>query len=123
MSQYGVIPMRVCHILLGRPWLYDRSVKHDGRENTYTFELNGKRTTWRPIKEIPQPKKPAKKEVVKPPANVLSMRRLEAESKETGVICAMIALLVEVAKEHEVELPEQVQASGVRRSEATKGRA
>jgi hypothetical protein len=26
-----VIPMDVCHVLLGRPWQYDRNVVHDGR--------------------------------------------------------------------------------------------
>jgi len=34
-----VIPMDACHILLGRPWLFDRKVKHDGYLNTYTFTL------------------------------------------------------------------------------------
>ncbi|GAV91286.1 hypothetical protein CFOL_v3_34683, partial [Cephalotus follicularis] len=33
-----VIPMDACHLLLGRPWQYDRSVKHDGRKNTYTVK-------------------------------------------------------------------------------------
>jgi hypothetical protein len=37
-----VIPMDVYHILLGRPWKYDRNVIHDGRKNTYTLEKNGR---------------------------------------------------------------------------------
>jgi hypothetical protein len=37
-----VIPMDVCHILLGRPWQFDRNVIHDGRMNTYTLEKNGR---------------------------------------------------------------------------------
>jgi hypothetical protein len=37
-----VIPMDVCHLLLGRPWKYDRNVIHDGRKNTYTLEKNGR---------------------------------------------------------------------------------
>jgi hypothetical protein len=36
-----VIPMDVCHVLLGRPWKYDRNFIHDGRKNTYTLEKNG----------------------------------------------------------------------------------
>ncbi|KAG6472144.1 hypothetical protein ZIOFF_069601 [Zingiber officinale] len=36
-----VTPMDVGHILLGRPWQYDRSAIHDGRKNTYTFVLEG----------------------------------------------------------------------------------
>jgi hypothetical protein len=37
-----VIPMDVCHILLGRPWQFDWNVIHDGRKNTYTLEKNGR---------------------------------------------------------------------------------
>ena len=37
-----VIPMDVCHLLLGRPWQYDRNVVHDGRKNTYTLQKNGR---------------------------------------------------------------------------------
>jgi hypothetical protein len=37
-----VIPMDVCHVLLGRLWQYDRNVVHDGRKNTYTLEKNGR---------------------------------------------------------------------------------
>ncbi|GAV58443.1 hypothetical protein CFOL_v3_01977, partial [Cephalotus follicularis] len=33
-----VIPMDACQLLLGRPWQYDRSVKHDGRKNTYILK-------------------------------------------------------------------------------------
>jgi hypothetical protein len=37
-----VIPIDVCHLLLGRPWKYDMNVIHDGRKNTYTLEKNGR---------------------------------------------------------------------------------
>jgi len=32
-----IVPINACPILLGRPWLFDRSVIHDGRMNTYSF--------------------------------------------------------------------------------------
>ena len=35
------MPMDVCHVLLGRPWKFDRNVVVDGRRNTYTFEKHG----------------------------------------------------------------------------------
>ncbi|KAJ9553571.1 hypothetical protein OSB04_017616 [Centaurea solstitialis] len=44
-----VIPMDVCHLLLGRPWLYDRRVKHDGFRNTYTFKKDGLNITLAPL--------------------------------------------------------------------------
>ena len=30
-----LIPMDVCHILLGIPWHFDKNVIHDGRKNTF----------------------------------------------------------------------------------------
>jgi hypothetical protein len=46
-----VIPMDVCHLLLGIPWQYDRNVIHDGRMNTYTLEKNGRTHMLLPIKD------------------------------------------------------------------------
>jgi hypothetical protein len=46
-----VIPMDVFHLLLGRPWQYDRNVIHDGRMNTYTLEKNGRTHMLLPIKD------------------------------------------------------------------------
>jgi hypothetical protein len=46
-----VIPMDVCHLLLGRPWKYDRNVVHDGRMNTYTLEKEGRTHRLLPIKD------------------------------------------------------------------------
>jgi hypothetical protein len=46
-----VIPIDVCHLLLGRPWQYDRNVIHDGKMNTYTLEKNGRTHMLLPIKD------------------------------------------------------------------------
>jgi hypothetical protein len=46
-----VIPMDVCHILLGIPWKFDRNTIHDGRKNTYTLEKNGRTHMLLPIEE------------------------------------------------------------------------
>ena len=35
-----VIAMDACHLLLGRPWQYDRSAHHDRRKNTYSFMID-----------------------------------------------------------------------------------
>ena len=43
--------MDVCHILLGRPWQYDKKVVHDGRKNTYSLEKDGKRHTLSPLED------------------------------------------------------------------------
>ena len=41
--------MDACHILLGRPWLFDRKVVHDGYLNTYSFSKDGKKITLAPF--------------------------------------------------------------------------
>lgn len=44
-----VIPMDACHVLLGRPWQYDRRTKHDGFKNTYSFRKDGINITLAPL--------------------------------------------------------------------------
>ena len=44
-----VLPMDACHLLLGRPWQYDRGAIHDGRSNTYSFWNKGRRHVLRPM--------------------------------------------------------------------------
>eukprot|EP00253_Pinus_taeda_P001950 PITA_01950 len=46
-----VMPMDVCHLLLGRPWKFDRSAVHDGKTNYYKFIKDGIKHTLVPIKE------------------------------------------------------------------------
>ena len=46
-----VMPMDVCHILLGRPWKYDRGAMHDGKRNTYKFGKDGINHTLLPMGE------------------------------------------------------------------------
>ena len=46
-----VMKMDVCHILLGRPWQYDRGAAHDGKKNNYKFHKDGIDHTLNPIKD------------------------------------------------------------------------
>lgn len=32
-----IAPIDFCHLLLGRPWEFDRKIIHDGAKNTYSF--------------------------------------------------------------------------------------
>nr|GEW06827.1 hypothetical protein [Tanacetum cinerariifolium] len=47
---WDVVPMDAAHLLLGRPWQYDRRVIHDGYKNTYSFITNGVRVVLTPLK-------------------------------------------------------------------------
>ncbi|XP_057501092.1 uncharacterized protein LOC130785067 isoform X6 [Actinidia eriantha] len=44
-----VVPMQAGHLLLGRPWQFDRRVKHDGFTNKYSFVLNQRPITLVPL--------------------------------------------------------------------------
>ncbi|GKF43901.1 hypothetical protein Tco_0130453 [Tanacetum coccineum] len=41
--------MDATHILLGRPWQFDRKTKHDGFQNTYSFKKDGMNITLVPL--------------------------------------------------------------------------
>ena len=44
-----IIPMSVCHLLLGRPWQFDRGVIHNGQTNHYIFKMKGKEYVLLPM--------------------------------------------------------------------------
>jgi len=44
-----VVPMHACHILLGRPWQYDRKVSHEGFSNKHSFEFKGQKVVLKPM--------------------------------------------------------------------------
>ena len=52
-----VLPMEVAYIVLGRRWLFDERVQHDGYENIYTLACNGHKKILHQMKEIPPLKK------------------------------------------------------------------
>lgn len=41
--------MDACHLLLERPWQYDRHAMHNGRANTYSFTKDGVKFTLVPL--------------------------------------------------------------------------
>ena len=45
------MPMDVFHILLGRPWKFDKKVIHDARSNHHSFEQSGIRHVLHPLQE------------------------------------------------------------------------
>ena len=50
---FKIMPMDCYHILLGRPWQYDRYIVHDGRLNQYSLWVNGKKQILLPLIESP----------------------------------------------------------------------
>uniref|UniRef100_A0A0D3A938 CCHC-type domain-containing protein n=2 Tax=Brassica TaxID=3705 RepID=A0A0D3A938_BRAOL len=44
-----VVPMQAGHILLGRPWQFDKETLHHGRTNIYSFTHNNKKHSLAPL--------------------------------------------------------------------------
>jgi len=43
------MPMEASHVLLRRPWQYDRNVHHDRHTNRYSFLFNNQKITLVPL--------------------------------------------------------------------------
>ncbi|XP_057532797.1 uncharacterized protein LOC130810672 [Amaranthus tricolor] len=73
-----VLEMDACHLLLGRPWQYDKRAIHNGYDNTYTIRHNGKRKEFLPLPpHRAVPPKPSKE-------HVQLMNRKECEREVQG---------------------------------------
>ena len=44
-----IVPMHATHVILGRPWQFDKHVTFDSRSNKYTLLHNGKRMVLTPL--------------------------------------------------------------------------
>ena len=44
-----VVPMEACHILLGRPWQFDKKTMHNGLTNEITFTHKAKKFVLHPL--------------------------------------------------------------------------
>ncbi|GJX32580.1 putative nucleotidyltransferase, ribonuclease H [Tanacetum coccineum] len=87
-----VVPMDACHLLLGRPWEYDRDITHNGRTNTYSFLFEGLNITLMPNKP---------KEVVsKPTGTLLTLSQFEDELEIGDDVIVLIGK--EVAEDSEI---------------------
>jgi len=47
-----IVPIHVAHLLLRRPWQFDKKSKHDSFENRYMLEKNGKTYMFMPLSPI-----------------------------------------------------------------------
>lgn len=87
-----VAPMDVCHMLLGRPWQYDRDVSHNGRSNEYSFFFDNKRIVLLPTPEtLPAP--------TRNPAPAPDQLLEGTGSSETVLLCSATAFAEELHSE------------------------
>ncbi|XP_059431496.1 uncharacterized protein LOC132164998 [Corylus avellana] len=86
-----IIPMKACHLLLGRRlWLYDRRVQYDGYTNTYSFLFSGRKIVLQPMKlqEFEAPREENR---------VLTLRRFNSASYDRRVIFVLVIKAVDNA--------------------------
>ncbi|KAI3789955.1 hypothetical protein L2E82_02762 [Cichorium intybus] len=88
-----VIPMDACHILLGRPWQFDRDVVHKGRSNEYELRHNGKKIVLKPMSSTAV-KSLGNKQSKKPNLTMLASEREVEQALDHGDMVYML-----VAKE------------------------
>ncbi|PKU63444.1 RNA-directed DNA polymerase [Dendrobium catenatum] len=48
-----VVPMDAFHLLLGRPWQFDKKTVHDGESNTYSFKHQNQQIVLVPLQDAP----------------------------------------------------------------------
>ncbi|XP_013624493.1 PREDICTED: uncharacterized protein LOC106330598 [Brassica oleracea var. oleracea] len=99
-----VAPMDVSHIILGRPWQYDREVMHNRKLNTYSFLFQGRKITLLPTPEADQPttnnksSQPAKQGLL-----IVSKTQFEKEIHAPVPLFALVA--IETAKKQATPIP------------------
>ena len=79
-----VVVMDACHLLLGRPWQYDRKVQRNGRNNTYSFMFGSIKIVLLPCKEIKL--KPTSGEG----KNLLAKRTFVEEMFDSGLVFVLL---------------------------------
>ncbi|XP_057249357.1 uncharacterized protein LOC130590814 [Beta vulgaris subsp. vulgaris] len=78
--------MSACHLLLGRPWKFDRKVIHEGDSNMYSVLVGSKRVRLQPL----APHSLAPKQPPKTPSFFLNSKEFEQEVEEQGCAYALV---------------------------------
>ena len=77
-----VLEMDACHLLLGRPWQYDKKTKHNGYTNTYTLRHEGKKKELVPL----PPHKSVPPKATKPPVHLMTRKECAKEIAGAGQV-------------------------------------
>lgn len=91
-----VAPMDISHLLLGRPWEFDRDITHYGAENTYQFTWNTHKILLIPSKDSPPPPpiptllSPASSSTPTKPSLICSYEAFRSELGTKGVALALV---------------------------------
>ncbi|XP_056847412.1 uncharacterized protein LOC108830965 [Raphanus sativus] len=93
-----LVPMDACHLLLGRPWEFDRRVTHDGYLNTYTFRFNDRTITLKPM----VPAMISSHASSSNPVLLLQKSKLVTALRETDCVVLLVAVPSSVFEGHDI---------------------
>lgn len=88
-----IVPMDACHILLGRPWQFDRAVVHDGRANTYSLTVDGVNFVFMP--NVPHTKSTPSRNSI----TLLSHRQMMRELDDESMVFLLMPRALTAAKQ------------------------
>ncbi|CAA7053553.1 unnamed protein product [Microthlaspi erraticum] len=103
-----VVPMDACHLLLGRPWQFDRDATHKGRLNTYTIVFGDRTITLLPSKDhdsVVLSSGPTPTAINPSPTKsllTLPKETFETELKNSELVWALVAAPSSVSPSHDV---------------------
>nr|GEW16372.1 hypothetical protein [Tanacetum cinerariifolium] len=80
-----VVSMDACHVLLGRPWQFDRCTTHDRRSNTYSFNKDNVKVTLVHSKAVGLAKSTKKGN-----ENLPSITNFMDEVDDSGIMSALV---------------------------------
>ena len=96
-----IAPIDFCHLLLSRPWEYDRRILHDGAKNTYSFIWDSQKIVLLPSKEpsasLPSLTSPAPDPLPTPPLS--PSRSIPTTSATTTLLCSYTTFMKELRTE------------------------
>lgn len=103
----NVLPMDACHVLLGRPWQFDKKAVHDGFTNRHSFDHKGKKITLVPLSpsEVHQDQVQLKKnqdqdsKADKPETSTRNSNFFVKESQVRKSLCSQKPFLLLIYKE------------------------
>ncbi|CAJ2651349.1 unnamed protein product [Trifolium pratense] len=105
-----VVPMDASHILLGRPWQFDRDVTHRGRSNEHELNFNGKRIVLKPMASN-EVRSMITKRGKKPSLTMFATENEVKDAIDNGELVYM--LVAKNAKQDDVETPFKQQLEAV----------
>ena len=106
--------MDACHLLLGRPWQFDRQVMYDGYKNTYCFSKDGHKIVLAPMKPMLELKSSKKKSVLlskgdfEKELNTRNVAYVVVVVKENDDVSKPPPIMQEMLKEFEDVVPNEI---------------